>query len=446
MARIQPAAAWRFNPERVANLGDALAPPYDRIDRDTRARLEESGPINVVRLMPGGATLSEDNLDRLNAAAAATAAAWRADGTLLHDAEPGLYYYRQAYAGADGRLRVRKGFFALLELEDEDTGVVLPHEADWTNPRVERLDWLEATHLLATPILLLFSDAEREVMSALTGAADEVEPVIDTDAADGAHHQVFRLTDAELIARVRELMAPRTVILADGHHRYRTQQAYAAAHPDDAEAQRILACFVPIQDEGLSLAPIHRAVSGVPDFQHNDLLFELSKTFYIRELSAEDTAGDVLKFALEEMARDDEFDLVSFVAVLAGGPEILLLSVKNDAAKLVLPEGLAEPIRDMDVSLLHRLVLEGPLGLDPDDRARGEVTFFEDPHDLPRLIADGATQAVFLVNPAAASQLEAVVKARLKLPHKVARFCPDVPAGLIMQSFADFVFPGGNDD
>ncbi|MDP8223721.1 MAG: DUF1015 domain-containing protein [Candidatus Lernaella stagnicola] len=434
MARIAPFAAWRFHPENVPDIGTALAPPYDQVDERLRDEIAHRGAVNIIQLMPGHDELNDVNIEQMAKRAGDTWNKWCADNIVIRDVQPGIYYYRQGYVGPDGQYKVCKAFFALLDLEPESSRMVLPQETDWVNPRVERLKLMEATHVAAAPIFLLYSDPEREVMSLLVGAAGEVEACIDTECDDESSHTVFRLGDPELIERVRDIMATHTVILADGHHRYRTAQAFAAAHPENEAAQRILACFVPLQDDGLSILPIHRAVTGLPRLNPNDLLFELSKTFYIRELDQSDADGELLQHVMTEMARDDEHDEATFAAAIEGVPEILLLSVKNDAAKLILPEGLAEPIRDMDVALLHRLILEGPLGLDPADRSKGELVFFHEPERLLQLVTEKEAQAVFLLNPLATRQLESVADAKLKLPHKAARFYPNIPAGLVMHS------------
>ncbi|MHA1569950.1 MAG: DUF1015 family protein, partial [Alphaproteobacteria bacterium] len=362
MAGISPFAALRFNPERIGDLGQVLALPYDRVDAETRQRMLQQHAYNVVRLTPTRQELAENGAASLAPQVASLLGEWRREKILIRDSEPGLYYYRTGFTRADGQRTVRKGFFALLDLEPDDSGVVLPHESDWVNPRADRQPLLEATRAYVCPIFLLFNDTNREVISLLAGAADR-EAIIDTEDHIGQEHNVDRLTDPEVVREVQRLMAERTVTLADGHHRYRTAQAYAAAHPDDPSARKILACFVPIQDEGLYLQPIHRGVAGMPARQPDDLLLELSQTFYLRELAGEDAPDNLIDYALQELAQEAADNEPAFIMGLAGYPHLWLLTVKQDAAKLALPDGLAEPIRDLDVALLQRLILEGTLAL-----------------------------------------------------------------------------------
>jgi len=433
MAGILPFTALHYNTEKVADLGKVIAPPYDRLAKNTRSRLEAANPYNIVRLTPSGREL-KDGQDQVIGQATSLFRQWREQQVLISSEKPGLYYYRMGFSLADGRRTVRRGFFALLNIESDESGLVLPQQADWMKPRTDRLALLEAMRANCSPIFLLFSDPEREVMSLLSGAAGR-DPLIDAEDDDDREHSVFAVTDEEIIAQVAAAMKNRTVTLADGHHRYRTAQAFAKAHPDNKRAQTILACLVPIQDEGLTVRPIHRTVVGMPSLRVDELLFELSQIFYIREMPALENPADAVSAALAEMEEQAALGEPAFAMSIAGMPGIMLLTLKSDAAKLALPDGLAAPIRDLDAALLQRLILEGTLKLDPHHRDQGNIGFFEDPYRLPALLENGEAQLVFLCNPIRHNQLEAVAEARLKLPHKVARFVPEVPAGLVLQTF-----------
>src|SRR5216117_666908 len=74
---------------RMADLTDLVCPPYDVITPEQQAALLARSDRNAVRL-----ELSAE--PNPHAAAAATLAAWRADGTLERRREPALYHYRYA--------------------------------------------------------------------------------------------------------------------------------------------------------------------------------------------------------------------------------------------------------------------------------------------------------------------------------------------------------------
>ena len=50
MAEIKPFRGVRYNPEQIGDLGAVIAPPYDVVSPEMRARLASAHPANVIRL------------------------------------------------------------------------------------------------------------------------------------------------------------------------------------------------------------------------------------------------------------------------------------------------------------------------------------------------------------------------------------------------------------
>jgi uncharacterized protein (DUF1015 family) len=86
---LRPFRALRYEPSRVRDLAAVVAPPYDVIDPEMRARLVARDPANVVRLDLPVEELGDGPDDRYRRAAR-TLAAWRSDGTLRKDPQPSI--------------------------------------------------------------------------------------------------------------------------------------------------------------------------------------------------------------------------------------------------------------------------------------------------------------------------------------------------------------------
>src|SRR5688572_2459839 len=95
MAEIAPFRGILYDPVEV-DASRVLAPPYDVISEDDRARLEALDPKNCVRLI-----LPRGDGDARYPAAAKTLQAWLADGTVARDARPALYRYHQVFKIAE---------------------------------------------------------------------------------------------------------------------------------------------------------------------------------------------------------------------------------------------------------------------------------------------------------------------------------------------------------
>jgi uncharacterized protein (DUF1015 family) len=233
MADIQPFRAVRYSGAAGA-LADLVAPPYDAVDDDERARLYTRSPYNVVHL-----TLPETAED-----AGRLYREWLASGILGSDEEPASWVSVESYVGPDGVSRERHGTIVSLAAEPYETGTVLPHERTHELIREERLLLLRATLVQPEPILML-ADGRAEV---------EVPP---------------RRPDVEVngtrLWRSPHPMGfdPGQLLIADGHHRY--ESAVELTRDPGAEPARIMALVVSSADAGLHAFPTHRVFSGRPD-------------------------------------------------------------------------------------------------------------------------------------------------------------------------------------
>src|SRR4051812_45845719 len=116
MADVQPFRALHFDPAVAGDFGDLVAPPYDVIDAEHRARLVGRSPRNVVNI-----DLPEAEGD-IYEHAAEILDRWRGEGAVVRDDEPALWALRQDYTGPDGRSLTRQGFFARIRVEDYGPG------------------------------------------------------------------------------------------------------------------------------------------------------------------------------------------------------------------------------------------------------------------------------------------------------------------------------------
>ena len=256
--RVHPFRGVRYDPARVSDLAAVTSPPYDVIDADSAAHLEELDPHNVVRLIlprPGvdGAGGGYDD-------AAARLAAWLADGTLQRDAQPAIYVYEQVVGGF-----LQRGILAAVELRDPADRVVLPHEDVMPGPVADRLELMRATGANLEPILLVYQGGGGTAAVITSAAADQ--PLIETTTEDGIVQRVWRVTDPALHERISEDLAPRQALIADGHHRYATyrrlQAEKRAAGGQAGPWDSGLALLVDSVTYPLRLQAIHRVVEGL---------------------------------------------------------------------------------------------------------------------------------------------------------------------------------------
>ena len=368
---LKPFRALRYDPERAGSLDRLVAPPYDVVTPELRAKLLAESPYNAVRLVRPDAPEE----------AARDLAAWRSEGVLVREEEPAVWVLEEMFVGPDGVERTRLGLVARIRLEPYSAGRILPHERTFPGPKEARLRLLRSTRTKLSPILLLHEGAS----PAVPDRSPDLEAVF-----GGARSRLWRADDLELLGAVRG-----HVVIADGHHRYETALRF---HEEDGspETSSVLAVLVAQDDPGLVIFPTHRLVRGA-----------------IPELNGSFRLTDVPGGAPEALARLEELprDHPAF-ALLRPGRTLLAESEPYGSGALAA----------LDTTALDRLLF-------------GELEFTASAAEAESAVSEGRVQAAFLVRPPTVQQVEAVALAGETMPQKSTYFFPKLTSGLLFSPF-----------
>ncbi len=401
--RIFPFRGRRFT-RAARDVSAVVAPPYDQISPEMQDRLEAMSPWNIVR-----ATLPRDECGDRYVRARDTLGQWEREGVWAADPQPAIYPYHQTYA-VDGGEVTRKGFVALGEVSGYSAGIVLPHERTHAGPKKDRLELLEATGADIGLLFMLVGDPAGDLLEV---TRPDGEPAAEARDLKGERHRLWRITDPATIARAQELIASRSVIIADGHHRYETAVEYAHRHPG---ADRKLMAFFGLEAPGLTIVPNHRLVHRVEGFSLDRLVESASRWFDVEPL------GDPIAFRPTHRA----------IGVVAATNAVVLRLRDQAFDELPWPSGTSPAWRRLAVSILHEGLLRPLLDItDEKLDARTHVDYTADQIDAVKLAREGQYQAAFLIAPTTPEELQAVVKGGELLPQKSTHFYPKLLDGLV---------------
>jgi uncharacterized protein (DUF1015 family) len=419
MADVQPLRALHYDPAVAGPLQDVVAPPYDVIDATQRAALIERSPNNVIAV-----DLPQGEPDPY-AAAREQFERWQEQGVIVRDEQPALWAHTQDYTGPDGQRRTRRGFFCRVRIEGYGPGRVRPHERTHPGPKEDRLRLTRATRANISPIFSLFSDPQNAAWEALEPAAKAQAPWGEVTDADGTVHRIWRVADANAIAAVQAATADAELLIADGHHRYETMQAYAeeveaAGTPPNDEHRFILMCLVALEDPGLTVFPTHRLVNKLDAPRRQALAEALARDFEMREVSADQVAPKPGSGPLElgYVSSDDE--------------RCYRLTLKDQAIADAALSGHSEAYRHLDTGVLETLLLKGALGLSDDDISHFNGLFYaRDTDEALRVVRAGEYDAAFLMRPTPIEQVREVAAEGENMPPKSTYFFPKLLTGLL---------------
>jgi uncharacterized protein (DUF1015 family) len=421
VARFEPFAGIRYDTDRV-EMADVIAPPYDVIDDEARARLEARSPYNAVYVELGRDGAEGDRYDR----ARCFFDQWLADGVLAVDDEPGFYVYRMGWHDDAGRPHQTTGVMGALELSTPDEGRVLPHEHTMGKPKGDRLQLLRACRANLSPVWGL---SLAEGLSELCQVAGP--PVARATDEDGVHHRLWRITQPGVLTAITDAVASAPVMIADGHHRYETALAYrderrASTGEARGDFEALLALVVELTEDQLQVQPIHRVITGLPD--DFDIVGALAPSFDVEEVfDPPPTAADGLGPFAGRLAQ--RMATAGALALLAGDRTWLL--------RPRTPAGTAHPDEPRsDKASLDEpdaLLLDVALARLPDH----QLDFHHSAEVVAELARAGKAQAAVLVRPVAVDQIAAAARAGHRMPPKTTFFAPKPRTGLVFRRVDD---------
>jgi uncharacterized protein (DUF1015 family) len=246
MADVRPFRGVRY---AAASLDEALCPPYDVIPAELAKALRRR-PRNAVFLeLPQGEGAARYSR------AKATWGKWTSDGTLTRDERPAFYVVEETYK-LNGRARVRRGFLAALGATPKAAKAIIPHERTLAKPKADRLRMLNALRVNVSPIFGVFADPSGAARKALAAAA-KAKPVARGKSHAGVAYRLWRADEPSLVESLRRALTPRSILIADGHHRYSVSRDHHKATKLPG-SDAVLTYLVPDEDAGLVVLPTHR--------------------------------------------------------------------------------------------------------------------------------------------------------------------------------------------
>jgi uncharacterized protein (DUF1015 family) len=446
MADIIPFRAFRYaddqgkDPQRLS-LAQVVTQPYDKITPALQDRYYAASPYNLVRIILGRHEPDDNPANNVYSRAASYFSDWRQRGILRQDSRPSLYVYSQRFTppgsttpGSTTQWE-RRGFVALGRLEDYSASVVFRHEQTLAKPKADRLDLLRATRAHFGQIFMLYQDSG-QVESLLTTPA---EPDIAVTDENEVLHRVWQVSDPKVIDSVRTAMRDKSLIIADGHHRYETALTYrnecrssggpAAASSstdqnDSAPYEFVMMTFVNMNSPAVLILPTHRVVHSLPSFSEEAFRNAVRPFFDVDELDAPIDAVRATTM-LGECGRSGP----SMLAVTANRSFLLHHPNPNAAQNFA---GLSIGQQSLDVVQLHKVLLENVLHLTEESiRNQQNISYVRDAAEaLSRLQGSPGADVVFLMNPCRVTQVRDIAFAGEVMPQKSTDFYPKLLSGL----------------
>jgi uncharacterized protein (DUF1015 family) len=213
-------------------------------------------------------------------------------------------------------------------------------------------------------------------------------------------------------------------------HRYETALAFSKEDPTIKDpghpCKFVSATLVRSRDPGLVILPVHRVLRKLP-LPLEEIYRRLERYFELQVVQG--NAAERRGSLAADLQREGR---ARFIMVT--GREIMRLVLRRGVVPAREIEG-AESRRwkELDISVLHALVLKEVMGLQPERLAeKGELSFTPWESEALDQVSSGKASAAFLVRPTRMEDIWEIASAGERMPHKSSYFYPKLPSGLVI--------------
>ena len=424
MADIKAFKALRYTD--TENLQDLVTPPYDIISDEAQKGYYEKNENNVIRLEYGAINENDTDSDNRYTRASEFLNKWLNEGVLKVDSEKAFYIYEEVFSHG-GEKKSFKGIFARVRLEEFEKKIILPHEETLSKAKQDRFMLMEHTDCNFSPIYLLYLDEQKKIVSVIEKNSEN-EPDVSFMNEDGVLQNLWILKDIKEIEKIEKGFSDKQLFIADGHHRYETALNFRNKKREENPGftgeegfNFVMSFLMDMDNPGLVVFPTHRMLKDIKNFSEADITKKLEENFKVEKIDGCDIEKGI------ETSDKKIFGLYT------GKDYYYRITLKDEKlTEKEMPQA-SEYYRNLDVSVLHSMILEKYFGIDKENMANQKnLVYTRSYEEAVESVKKGEFQCSFIINATKIRQIKDISLNNEKMPQKSTYFWPKLVTGIVM--------------
>lgn len=416
---IKPINAIVYNQE-IVDMKNVVAPPYDVITSDYCDKLYEKDPYNIVRLiLTKGENRYTDAKKYYDE--------WINKKVLIKTEKPVIFYMVQKYTTENGRHVERKGFIARNKIEKFETKKILPHEYTMGGPKEDRLKLTRAIDANLSQIFMVYSDPFMRIENAVAPKYLARKPYIDVMDDQGVEHIVYLIDDPYDINIIQETLEDKTLLIADGHHRYETAMNYSN-ESNDPEAQYVMSYFTNSEDDNLIIFPTHRIITK--EFDNKTIMNAVTKYYDVTKLPFDNFNKLRIKKEFLEQIENSNKTRITTGLYLKGDSAFYILKLKDSSYSLI---DAPDVLKKLDLVALQELIITKELKYTKEEQmAQDGIKYIKQEFEAFDAIDNSKASASFIMAYPKMKDIKDVSSKGYRMPQKSTYFYPKLLSGIVI--------------
>jgi len=430
MVDILPFNGLIYNKKAATDMSSAISPPYDIISSEEREALLASNPYNIVNLI-----LPQDSNGKNKYELAKNILQdWTSKNILKIDSEKCFYIIEEDFY-IRGQKRRITGFIGLTKIEPYHTKKIMRHEKTLSKPKQDRLDLLKSCRTNFGLVYTLYSDTKKEI-SGILNTETSKEPFVDITAGydKTLKFKLWRLNSADTVEKIIDLMKGKTLLIADGHHRYETSLIYknetilnnSADESCFMPENYVLTLYVDSGQDDISIFPTYRIVK-FKAYPGSKKILQTIDNYFNMENPGTESNDFINKKLQNSSSRERKSFLVYFRE-----KESYFLTLKSGVNKIPqYNKKIDYEYENLDVNILHKFLLnklEAEYGIE-------KIKYSRSIEEVKKNIDNNNFDIGVILNSVTLKELEKISSAGRLMPQKSTFFYPKPCTGLVMYKF-----------
>lgn len=433
MANIKPFKGYRYNSEKIEDLGTVVSPPYYNISDGEKAELYDLSEYNSIRLFSGRKLDTDSETDNRFTRSANYLKQWIADDILKRDDTPAIYMYEQTIEVYDVQYSNRT-FVALLELEEFNEDRIMPCEEVREISQQDRYNFLTATNADMSMISCLYVEREKELLSLMNELSEE-KPDVEFTSSDDVHQRLWVITYQPTIDFITERFKNMPLYITDGQTRYETCLKYRnymkANNPEHDGTEPYNYTMVSLANsnsDGIVILPVHREVK-CGRFREDYFVAGVQDHFKIEKIIVDEDDDGIVETMKKQIATTKP---EIRIAAYCGGNYFYRLTLNDkDYIKTELLPEMSKAYCGLDIVVLNKLIIDDILRI-KDEEYNERINPTRSHASCLRDVQAGEYDIMFIVNPVKTEQIKNVTAAGEKMPKKTLSVFPRPSVGVVI--------------
>lgn len=432
MTLIRPFCGYRYNEDKVEDIGKVMTPPYDSIGDEERHKLYSLDKHNVVRVVNGLEYEDDNEENNIFTRAKKHFTEWLNDEIIKKDKKKAIYMYEQRLEYNHSTYSNR-GFVVEMRLCEPSENKVIPCEKSSVKDR-DRAKLIRAVDANVSMINCMYIESEKYITNFMEDISER-KPDTHCTIDDGTVQKLWIIDDEKEIQYILSHLKDHTFFLIDGQNRYEVARNYKEErkaqnpeHTGEESYNYIMTLLSNAYDDGLMQVPYHRLLRFPKGFREDFFVSAAQDHFKIEKIIVDTELGEMVDTIKKQIATTRKMNRF---AVYTGKNYFYRLTLTDtEFLKQLLPD-VSDSYRSLDVTVLNKLILEDIFNIMEDSYIE-RVTYTKSITDGIGELKKGTHQCMVCMNAVKAEQIRAVVTEGETMPERSICVFPKPAMGIIM--------------